>query len=172
VPKALWDVREKAAFINLAKAKADLTRDPPFYSLSMTNLFGLIPDPSRRVYHGADYVSGLPRSIADACALYHALFPVVSVCEIIHNPLVLTRPGEMSRSDGLVENLGLAAASASPVELDAFLVALLGGEPSSRHFLRVGAEVFGGWDSSTFPALPEEVAARLHAHLDTEGEGT
>jgi len=65
----------------------------------------------------------------------------------------------------IVRDLGLVAASDRSVELDAFLVKALGQRPAERHFLQMGAEVFGPWDEESFPALPEQAAQRIRRRL-------
>jgi hypothetical protein len=157
VPLRLWEVRG-STLVNLAKIKAGQALGGLFFSLSLKNLFGLIPVPSRGHYHGSD-AQGLSRAIIDMNQIYCSLFGVISVCEAINASLISAR--HSFDEVALVEGLGLAVASEQSVEMDAFLVQLLGGCPEGRHFLRMGAEVFGGWDRSSFPAVPEGIARRL-----------
>ena len=70
---------------------------------------------------------------------------------------------------GLVKGLGLVAASDSAVELDAFLVRALGGRPGERHFLQMGAQIFGPWDEESFPPLPRETLRRLREAMEGPG---
>ena len=166
VPRRLWEM-QGATLINIAKIKAGLWDERLFFSLSMKNLFGLIPVPDRTQYHGADD-QGLARSIVDANQIYCSLFRVTSICEAIYNARITPRAG--FRDDAaLVENLGLAAASDRAVELDAYLVGALGDVPAGRHFLRLGAEVFGPWDETAFPSLPEEAGRRLEEIMSPRG---
>ena len=151
VPGRLLELKDPL-FVNLAKFKVfDVGNGRPFYSLSMKNLFGLIPDPSRHAYHGNEY-DGLARSITDICSVYCSLFPMVHLLEAIHSTLF---PGR-TELDGPVTDLGMLIASGNPVELDAFAVRLTGEDPGERHFLRMGAEAFGTWDEDRFPETPEE----------------
>jgi len=158
VPQRFWEQRG-GTLINYAKLKARQWTARRFFSLSMKNLFGLIPVPSRMQYHGADE-RGLSRSIVDANQVYLSLFRVISVCEAMHNALI-SSPGGPGDEDALVEDLGLVAVSDHPLELDAFLVRSLGECPEERHFLQIGARVFGPWDEECFPPLPGEAARRL-----------
>ena len=142
---------ENPLFVNLAKFKIfNLETNQPFYSLSMKNLFGLIPTPSRQIYHGNEY-DGLARSITDMCTVYCALFPTIHLLEAIHRTLFKG----CEEFAGPVTDLGLLISSDSPAELDAFAVHLAGGDPNERHFLKMGKEVFGTWDESRFPKPPE-----------------
>ncbi len=151
VPQRLLDL-ENPLFVNLAKFKIfDVGAGQPFFSLSMKNLFGLIPTPSRQIYHGKEY-DGLARSITDMCAIYCSLFPMLHLLEAIHSTLF---PGHNESQDAL-KDLGLLMASDSPVELDACAVRLAGAQPSERHFLQMGAEVFGAWDEHRFPQPPQK----------------
>ena len=155
VPQKLFDMSNKATFINLAKLKAWAGPSGRSYSLALKNIFGLIPSPNRRDYHGASFV-GLPGSIVEINKIYHALFRIVSICEAIFNTLI-TVEGHPLDGSGLLENLGFVAASDRTVDLDAFIVTALGGQPDQRHFLIQGAEAFGAWRKEDFPALSGEL---------------
>jgi uncharacterized protein (DUF362 family) len=157
VPVKLWEVRGNT-LLNLAKIKAGQAQGGLFFTLALKNLFGLIPVPSRGSYHGSDN-QGLSRSIIDMNQIYQSLFSVISVCEAINTSLISA--SHSFDEAALVEGLGLAVVSEKSVELDAFLVQLLGGCPEERHFLRMGAEVLGGWDGNSFPVVPEGIAGRL-----------
>ena len=125
----------------------------------MKNLFGLIPVPNWEAYHGSDE-QGLSSSIVDSNKIYCSLFRVISVCEAIRNARLSRRVGFQDK-ESLVKDLQLAASSDSAVELDAFLVTVLGEIPEKRYFLQKGAEVFGPWSRDSFPALPSGIADRL-----------
>jgi len=158
VPQKLWE-RRGATLVNYAKIKVGPSAKGLFFSLSMKNLFGLIPVPNRAHYHGADD-QGLSRSIVDMNQIYFSLFRVISVCEAMRNALISSQAA-FDDEGALVENLGLVSASDRSVELDAFLVRALGGCPGERHFLQMGAGIFGPWDEECFPPLPQEAARRL-----------
>jgi uncharacterized protein DUF362 len=158
VPQQLWDCRG-GTLINCAKIKALPMAGGVFFSLSMKNLFGLIPVPSRGEYHGSTE-RGLSRSIVDMNRIYASLFRTISLGEAMRSTLLSATVG-LDDEAALVEDLGLVTVSDRAVELDAFLVHALGGLPGERHFLRLGAEAFGRWDEAGFPALPREVKGRL-----------
>jgi len=64
VPRRLSEARG-STLIDYAKMKVGKFGGGPFFSMSMKNLFGLIPVPNRQSYHGAGD-EGLSRSIVDA----------------------------------------------------------------------------------------------------------
>ena len=96
--------------------------------------------------------------------MFCSLFPAIHLLEAIHTTLF---PG-WKAFDGPVMDLGLLMASANPVELDALAVHLTGGDPSLRHFLKLGAEVFGTWDKGRFPEPP----VQYRAFFNLFGSGT
>ena len=158
VPQRLWELRTHN-LINYAKIKAGLMETGMFFSLSMKNLFGLIPVPDRTSYHGSND-TGLSSSIVDANIVYSSVFRVISICEAIRNARLSSQASFVDEHT-LTKDLQLAVASDRSVELDAFLVTALGGIPQKRHFLQIAAEVFGSWDPDSFPPLPNGIAARL-----------
>jgi len=158
VPRRLWDLRG-CTLINCAKIKALPRAGGVFFTLSMKNLFGLIPVPSRGAYHGSSD-RGLSRTIVDMNRIYASLFRVISMGEAMYATL-LSATVPLDHEAALLENLGLVAVSERAVELDAFLVHALGVRPEERYFLRMGADVFGRWEEARFPALPAEVRPRL-----------
>ena len=166
VPQKLWEQRG-CTLINYAKIKVAPSADGLFFSLSMKNLFGLIPVPDRTRYHGSED-QGLARSIVDANQIYFSLFRVISVCEAMRNARISPDAG-FKDDAALVENLGLVAASDRSVELDAYLVAALGDIPAERHFLQVGARIFGAWDEEDFLPLPAETGQRLREIMARRG---
>ncbi len=158
VPQRLWELRGQS-LINYAKMKAGRIETGMFFSLSMKNLFGLIPVPNRESYHGSQD-QGLSSSIVDTNIIYCSLFRVISICEAIRNTR-LSSQASFVDEHALVKDLQLAVASDNLVELDAFLVTVLGDIPENRHFLQIGSEVFGSWNSDSFPSLPSGIADRL-----------
>ncbi len=164
VPQRLWELRGQN-LVNYAKMKAGRIATGIFFSLSMKNLFGLIPVPNRESYHGSKD-QGLSSSIVDTNIIYCSLFRVISICEAIRNTL-LSSQASFADKHTLVKDLQLAVASDKSVELDAFLVTVLGDIPENRHFLQIGSEVFGSWNSDSFPTLPKRIAERLRSIMET-----
>lgn len=76
VPQRLYDLMG-ATFISFGRVKGI---HEAFPSLTMKNLFGLIPDPLRAWWHGPRD-RWLGRSIVDINKVYHSLFKVYGICE-------------------------------------------------------------------------------------------
>lgn len=74
VPQQLFAIRDEATFISLAKIKTETSIPNIMISMSVKNLFGLIPDPSRHArYHGNDHAQ-VHLAIKDINAIYNVLF--------------------------------------------------------------------------------------------------
>jgi hypothetical protein len=132
--------------LSLARVKvSDPAQEAAGFSLSLKNMFGLIPEPNRSAYHGR-----LPEAITDVHLLYGAFFRVVGACEGIFHA-VRVRPGGAydtswgDRYDDL-EGLGVVVAGAKAAEADAFAAALFGLDISSRAVMKAAAERLGWWD--------------------------
>lgn len=143
VPTRLYDMRE-GTFLSLAKYR--LNHDPIVVSLSLKNLFGMIPGPSRGKYHGKkDKV--LAQTIVDINKVYHALFMVKGLVDG-----VLTASRNILPKDAInpstVNNKGMLLGSTDCVKLDAFVAAVEGNKPEDIGYMKLSAEHFGGWDES------------------------
>lgn len=78
IPHKLYDLRG-SDLISFAKAKKDTSYGA---SLSIKNIFGLIPDPNRFAkYHGGDDEELLTQSIVDVHKVYQSLFKMTFVVE-------------------------------------------------------------------------------------------
>ncbi|HWT73727.1 MAG TPA: hypothetical protein VN258_03265 [Mobilitalea sp.] len=80
IPEKLFKLRN-LPLISYAKIKYNVPAISTFASLSMKNMFELIPIPNREYYHGSDSEMGLSRSIVDIDSIYKALFRVVGMRE-------------------------------------------------------------------------------------------
>ncbi len=132
--------------LDLARVKIpDPASDAPGFSLSLKNMFGLIPEPNRGAYH-----ERLPEAITDAHLLYGAFFPVVGVCEGIFHAVRVREDGAHDTAWGDryddVEGLGIVVAGAKAAEADAFAAALFGLDVSSRAVMKAAEERLGWWD--------------------------
>lgn len=75
IPKKLFEIRNDALLVSLAKVKLETGNVHIRVSFSIKNLFGLIPHPSRRrPFHGNDHAL-IPQVVADITKVYCALFP-------------------------------------------------------------------------------------------------
>jgi len=132
--------------LSLARIKvADPASGSGGFSLSLKNMFGLIPEPSRGAYH-----ERLPEAITDACLLYGTYFRLLGACEAIFHAVRVRERGKHEtawgdRYDDL-EGLGLVVAGARPAEADAFAAALFGLDISARGVMQAAEERLGPWD--------------------------
>jgi uncharacterized protein (DUF362 family) len=145
MPEKLYELKG-ADFLSLAKLRLGIQDIPA--SLSIKNLFGMIPHPSRWRYHGKKNCI-LDQSIVDIYKVYDSLFNIKGITEAVfthtdmdieHNKMIIRK------------NMGFASASKSPLSLDSVVMALCGLEPYRAH-IRAAADMLGGWD----PELVENV---------------
>jgi hypothetical protein len=142
VPERLHEMRG-CDLLSLAKVR--VLEDPMHVSLAVKNFFGMIPGPSRGKYHGEKH-SRLSRSIVDIYKVYDSLFNVKGVVEAVLTASL--RDSETMKWENR-ENLDFASASHDPLELDAFVTALLGRDPNTVEYLRLVSDTFGGWNEET-----------------------
>jgi len=124
VPEKVYNLRGRALIsLNFSRGTREMA------SLSTKNLFGLIPDPARYgKWHGPND-SLLPQSIVDINKIYRSLFkPCFWINEIKHRELFV--------------------GSDNSVEADALTARILGIAPKKIGYLRLAAEVFGGYDEA------------------------
>ena len=75
IPQKLFDIRTEATFISLSKIKTESNIPHIRASMSVKNLFGMIPNPSRHSrYHGTHHEL-VPIAIRDIYTIYTTLFP-------------------------------------------------------------------------------------------------
>ena len=138
VPTRLHDLRG-GTLISLAKPKRSLGAN--FVSLSMKNMFGMIPTPYRRKYHG-DNEELLSHSIIDINKIYHSLFNVMGVVEgIFSTSETIGNP----MTPVIHRNAGYVWASTSLLALDALIAAQLGLDPRNVDYLLASMDAFGRW---------------------------
>jgi len=162
VPERLYEMRGSDL---LSLAKVRVLEAPMHVSLAVKNFFGMIPGPSRGIYHGEKH-SKLNQSIVDIYKVYDSLFNISGVVEAVLTASL--RDPETLKWD-TVENPGFLSVSNNPLELDAFVTALLGMDPHSVGYLRTAAETFGGWnEESVVRGLESEINifARAPAYRD------
>lgn len=99
-------------------------------SLSIKNLFGLIPDPARYgKYHGEDDNS-LPQSIIDINKIYRTLFNTLWINEI--------------------KKANLLIGGKKSIEVDAITAYKLEIDPQKIPYLTLAAKVFGGYNRTLY----------------------
>ena len=147
VPTRLFDLRG-GTFLSLAKYR--LNNYPIVVSLSLKNLFGMIPGPSRGRFHGKNDEK-LAQTIVDINKVYYSLFKVTGMVDA-----VLTASNAPTVEEAIrpktVKNRGLLLGSEDCVKLDAFVAALEGKDPEKIGYLKLAASYFGGWDENDLVA--------------------
>lgn len=117
-------------------------------SLTLKNLFGLIPDPLRSWWHGPND-QRLGSSIVDIAKVYHAYFDVYGVCEAFKDAVVNDPRGEVDVPWGkysVMSTSGFVSVGRNLVSLDAVLCGLIGVDPETVNYLQLGREEFGAYD--------------------------
>ncbi len=148
VPARLYDLRG-GTLLSLAKVK--LVFEPIGVSMSVKNLFGLIPGPSRGKYHGAEHAV-LDQNIVDINKVYRSLFAVKGLVEAVHTAADHAVEAERPLT---LAGCGAAFASQDTIALDAFITAACGRDPYGVGHLRLAGQTFGYWDAK----LCEDAAA-------------
>ncbi len=119
-----------------------------FPSLSIKNLFGLIPDPWRSWWHGPGETR-INRSIVDIAKIYASYFSLVGVCESFNCYTVSDQYGEVKAPWGayrVEDGDGFAACGDNLAELDSVLCGLIKVDPLKVGYLRESEAVFGAYD--------------------------
>jgi hypothetical protein len=145
MPAALLEWRGRP-LLDLARIKVpDPASDAPGFSLSLKNMFGLIPEPNRGAYHDR-----LPDAITDVHLLYGEFFDVIGVCEGIFHAVSVSGDGALDTAWGDryddAEGLGIVVAGAKAAEADALAAALFGVDVSSRGVMTAAEKRLGWWD--------------------------
>jgi uncharacterized protein (DUF362 family) len=141
VPSRLYDLRG-GTLLSLAKLKfmpPEGNHPPIGISLSIKNLFGMIPGPGRGKFHGKEN-SLMNQSIVDINKIYRSLFSLTGIVEAIQ-----TASRGMSLEPVIFEKPGLAWACEDTVELDATVAAHVGLNPQKVNHIRLAAECFSKW---------------------------
>ena len=74
IPQEIFDIRRKSTLISLSKIKIEESIPGIYISMSVKNLFGLIPDPSRYIpYHNNNHQQ-IPEAINDIYSVYISIF--------------------------------------------------------------------------------------------------
>ncbi len=147
VPKCLFDLRG-GTFLSLAKYR--LNHDPIVVSLTLKNLFGMIPGPRRGKYHGKEDAL-IAQGIVDINKVYHSVFDTVGMVDAIHTASIGRRAEDAIRPE-IARGKGLLLGCRDRVRLDAFVAALEGRNPSGIGYLKLAAETFGGWEAADIEA--------------------
>jgi uncharacterized protein (DUF362 family) len=137
VPQHLYDLSD-GTLLNLAKLK--FMGDDIVISLTLKNLFGMIPGPDRGEYHGEMNRTMNP-SIVDMNKIYRSLFKTKGVVEG-----VFTVSRGMTLEPQVFENRGVLWTCDDTLELDAVVTSHVGIDPNDVGYLKLAAQSFGEWD--------------------------
>ena len=140
VPQRLYDLSE-GTFLNLSKLK--FMGDDIVISLTLKNLFGMIPGPDRGEFHG-EMNKAMNPSIIDMNKIYRSLFKTKGVVEG-----VFTASRGMTLEPQIYKNPGILWTCDDSLELDAVVSAHVGIDPSEVGYLKLAAQNFGEWDDES-----------------------
>ena len=143
VPERLFELRG-GTFLSLAKYR--LNHEPIVVSLSLKNLFGMIPGPGRSRFHGEGDCS-LAQTIVDINKVYRSIFDVKGMVDGVLTASIGKTAEEAIRPQ-TAKNRGVLLGSVDCVALDATVAALEGKDPGKIGYLKLAAETFGGWDEA------------------------
>jgi uncharacterized protein (DUF362 family) len=151
MPETLLEY-EGAPLISLARLKLPGPDGGKVPSLSLKNLFGLVPDPDRSGYH-----KKLAETVVDMWALYGSYFTPVGVAEAIYHGVRENADGGLEAPWGRYNDLGatgVAVVGANPANVDAFAAGVFGLDISESPALAEYERHVGPWDRM----LPLEAA--------------
>ena len=137
VPQRVYDLSD-GTFLNLSKLKfmgADIV-----ISLTLKNLFGMIPGPDRGKFHG-EMNKTMNSSIIDMNKIYRSLFKMKGVVEGVQ-----TASRGMTLEPQVFKNQGVVWTCDDTLELDAVVAAHVGLDPIDVDHLKLAAQNFGDWD--------------------------
>ncbi|MGD0802815.1 MAG: DUF362 domain-containing protein [Candidatus Bathyarchaeia archaeon] len=141
VPTCLFEMRG-GTFLSLAKYR--LNHEPIVLSLTLKNLFGMIPGPGRSKYHG-ELDCKLDQCIIDINKVYHSIFDVKGMVDGVLTASI-GKTAEEAIKPNTAKNQGLLLGCEDSVRLDAFVATLEGKDPNKIGYLKLAASIFGGWD--------------------------
>ncbi len=132
VPNRLFEIREKATLLSLAKIKTEEGTPAIMVSMAVKNLFGLVPHPSRMVpFHGKNHAS-VPEVVKDVYILYTSLFD----CALWVAEGIKTLVRNYCQPDQrVVKDQGLFFVGKNGVEVDAEACRVLGLDPKKVPYL-------------------------------------
>ena len=142
VPERLYELRG-GTLLTLTKPKRSLKAQ--HVSLTLKNLFGMIPNPWRGKYHGNDD-SLLCPNIVDINIVYNALFDVKGIIEAVYST---SETLDSILHPAIHRDLGLIWSGNDSLELDALVCSQLGLNPSHVDYLQLASEKIKQWNDST-----------------------
>ncbi len=153
VPSRLYELKH-GTFLSLAKLKF-LGRDIVL-TLSIKNLFGMIPGPDRGKFHGKDNKL-LNQSILDIYKIYRSIFSITGVTEAI-----FTASRGMSLDQVIYKDPKIAWACRDTLELDTVVAAQVGIDPHEIEHFKLTADCFGKWNEDSILSAKNHVINEFH----------
>ncbi|MHA2140842.1 MAG: DUF362 domain-containing protein [Candidatus Thorarchaeota archaeon] len=142
VPERLYELRG-GTLLSLAKPKRSLKAQ--HVSLTLKNMFGMIPSPWRGKYHGKND-SLLDQNIVDINMLYGSLFEVRGIIESV---ISTSETLDNFLYPSIHRNLGLIWSGIDTLELDALVSSQLGINPDEVSYLKLAAEKMKRWNEDS-----------------------
>ncbi|MFX1331950.1 MAG: DUF362 domain-containing protein [Promethearchaeota archaeon] len=142
VPERLYELRG-GTLLSLAKPKRSLKA--LHVSLTLKNLFGMIPSPWRGKYHGDDD-SLLCMNIVDINKVYNALFDVKGIIEAVYST---SETLDSILHPAIHRDMGMIWSGVDTLELDALVCSQLGLNPRQVDYLRLASEKIKQWNENT-----------------------
>lgn len=152
IPEKLYELRH-GDLLSLSKVK--LWQDDIGVSLTIKNIFGMIPNPSRMRYHGKGH-RDLHINIVDIFKIYDSIFNIKGVVEAIKTASI---HDDEEGKTYVIPDPKFVAVSKHPLELDAACALMMGVEPSQNRYLSRAAEILGDWSEEV--DLIKEAGIRL-----------
>ncbi|MFW9835536.1 MAG: DUF362 domain-containing protein [Candidatus Thorarchaeota archaeon] len=137
VPQQLYDMSD-GTLLNLSKLK--FMGEDIVISLTLKNLFGMIPGPDRGKYHG-EMNKAMNPSIVDMNKIYRSLFKTKGIVEGVQ-----TASRGMTLEPQVYRNQGVLWTGEDTLELDAVVTAHVGIDPIQVGYLKLASQNFGEWD--------------------------
>jgi uncharacterized protein (DUF362 family) len=152
VPQRLYDLSD-GTFLNLSKLK--FMGEDIVISLTVKNLFGMIPGPDRGKYHG-EMNKAMNPCIVDMNKIYRSLFKIKGVVDG-----VITASRGMSLEPDIYKNQGVLWTCDDTLELDAVVSAHVGINPNEVGYLKMATQSFGEWTEESV----SQAAANCLSHF-------
>jgi uncharacterized protein (DUF362 family) len=152
VPERLYDLSD-GTFLNLAKLK--FMGDDIVISLTLKNLFGMIPGPDRGEFHG-EMNKVMNPSIVDMNKIYRSMFKTKGVVEGVFNA-----SSGMTLEPQIFRNRGVLWTCDDTLELDAVVTAHVGLDPHEVGYLKLAAQNFGEWDEQPVALAKEHTLTQF-----------
>jgi hypothetical protein len=134
IPQVIFDTRDDATLVSLSKIKVEESIPVIFVSMSIKNLFGLIPHPSRWIpFHGENH-SPVPQVIKDVYTIYNSIFD--KTLWITEGIKTLVR-NYCEPTQKIVKNKNIFFVGNNAVRVDSFGCKALGIAPNSVPHLQI-----------------------------------